>query len=176
MAGLEYPLYFQFNDDYSWSESLVVRLDTNVVAKGIYSYTSNNTFNLIYPDASPARKKEPCNIISLTNTSFIFSKQLPTVFNGTDPGYIKYVFRLTKMRNNFSGEINNVLLVTSKNDRLFLVEIHTSSFTPVNFVDSRRCVNAMSWLYGCFDTSITNPGDQECRENNKRTLYIFVGQ
>jgi hypothetical protein len=96
IAGFEYPLYFQFNDDYSWSESLVVRLDSNVVDKGIYSYTSNNTFNLIYPAATPARKDEPCNIISLTNTSFIFSKRLPTIFNGTDPGYIKYVFRLTK--------------------------------------------------------------------------------
>jgi hypothetical protein len=96
VADLEYPLYFQFNGDSSWLESLVVNLDTTVVAKGIYSYTSNNSFNLIYPDASPSRKDEPCNIVSLTNDSFIFSKQLPTVFNGTDPGYIKYVFRLSK--------------------------------------------------------------------------------
>jgi len=96
MAYLEYPLYFQFNDDYTWSESLVVRLDSNVVDEGTYSYTSNKTFNLIYPDANPARKDEPCDIISLTNTSFIFSKRLPTVFNGTSPGYVKYVFRFTK--------------------------------------------------------------------------------
>ena len=96
IADLEYPLYFQFNEDYSWSESLVERLDTSIVANGTYNYTSNDTFNLIYPNASPTRKDEPCNIISLTNTSFIFSKRLPTIFNGTYPGYIKYVFRLTK--------------------------------------------------------------------------------
>jgi hypothetical protein len=96
VADLKDPLYFQFNNDYSWSESLILRSDTDVVAKGIYNYTSNNTFNLTYPDASPARKEEPCNIISLTNTSFIFSKRRITVFNGTDPGYVKYVFRLTK--------------------------------------------------------------------------------
>ena len=96
VADLKYPLYFQFNDDHSWSESLVLRSDTDVVAKGTYIYTSSNTFNLIYPDANPTRKEEPCNIISLTNTSFIFSKRRQTVFNGADPGNIKYVFRLTK--------------------------------------------------------------------------------
>jgi len=96
IPGLYYPLYFEFNRDNSWSESVVVRVDTTVVAKGTYSYTSDSTFDLVYPDATPTRKNEPCNIISLTNTSFIFSKQLPTVFNGTDSGYIKYVYRLTK--------------------------------------------------------------------------------
>lgn len=94
--GLQYPLYFQFNDDHSWSEALVAGADTTIVAKGTYSSASNNMFNLMYPDANPAKQNEPCNILSLTNTSFIFSKQLPTVFNGRDPGSIKYVFRLTK--------------------------------------------------------------------------------
>jgi len=93
--GLYYPYYFQFNDDYSWTESLVVRMDTNIVAKGTYSYTSDSSFNLMYPDANPTRSDEPCKIVSLTNTSLIFSKMLPTVFNGTDSGYIKLVYRLT---------------------------------------------------------------------------------
>jgi hypothetical protein len=96
IADLKYPLYFQFNGDQSWSESLAAGLDTTVVAEGIYNYASNNTFTLIYPDANPARKVEPCKIISLSNSSFIFSKQVSTIFNGTEPGYIKYVFRLTK--------------------------------------------------------------------------------
>jgi len=96
IAGLDYPLNFQFNDDSSWSESLVAGSDTTVVAEGTYSYTSGNFFTLMYPFASPSRKNEPCDIISLTNTSFIFSKQRPTAFNGTDPGNIKYVFRLKK--------------------------------------------------------------------------------
>jgi hypothetical protein len=50
----------------------------------------------MYPDAVPARKEEPCKIISLTNTSFSFSKTLPAIFNGTDSGYIKNVFKLLK--------------------------------------------------------------------------------
>ena len=96
VEDLQYPLYFQFNVDHTWLEALVANADTTTVAKGTYTDASDNTFNLKYPDASPARQDELCNVISLTNTSFIFSKQLPTVFNGRDPGSIKYVFRLTK--------------------------------------------------------------------------------
>jgi hypothetical protein len=96
IAGLNYPLYFQFNDDSSWSESLVAGSDTSIVAEGTYSYTSGNAFTLVYPFASPARKDEPCDIISLTNSSFVFSKKRSTVFNGTDSGYIKYLFRLKR--------------------------------------------------------------------------------
>ena len=96
VKDLQYPLFFQFNDDHTWSEGLLANADTTIVAKGTYSDISNNMFNLMYPDASPVKQNEPCNIISLTNTSFIFSKQLPAVFNGRDPGSVKYVFRLTK--------------------------------------------------------------------------------
>ena len=96
VEDLEYLLYFKFNDDQTWSEALVISADTTIAAKGTYSYTSDSTFDLVYPDARPAKRDELCNIISLANTSFVFSKQLPTVFNGTDPGSIKYVFRLTK--------------------------------------------------------------------------------
>jgi len=96
VVGLNEPLYFQFNEDSSWSESLVDHSDTIVVTEGIYSYTSANSFTLVYPNASPTRKNEPCDIISLTSSSFVFSKQRPTVFNGTEPGNIKYVFKLKK--------------------------------------------------------------------------------
>jgi len=96
IAGINDPLYFQFEEDSTWFESLVGGSDTTVVTEGTYSYSSSNAFTLMYPNASPTRKNEPCSIISLTNTSFIFSKQRSTVFNGTDPGSIKYVFRLRK--------------------------------------------------------------------------------
>jgi hypothetical protein len=96
IAGLNEPLYFQFNEDSSWSESLVDHSDTTVVTEGIYSYTSANSFTLVYPNATPTRKNEPCDILSLTRSSFVFSKQRPTVFNGTFPGNIKYVFKLKK--------------------------------------------------------------------------------
>jgi hypothetical protein len=91
-----YPLYFKFNADYSWSEALIVRVDTAIVSKGTYSYTSDSTFDLMYPDATPARKDQPCKIVSLTNSLFSFSELYPTVFNGTDSGYIKHVFKLLK--------------------------------------------------------------------------------
>ena len=94
VAGLNEPLYFQFNEDSSWSESLVDHSDTIVVTEGIYSYTSASRFTLVYPNATPSRKNEPCDIISLTSSLFVFSKQRPTVFNGTEPGSMKYVFRL----------------------------------------------------------------------------------
>src|SRR4030095_16445097 len=74
IPGIYYPLYFKFNNDYSWSEALIVRVDTTIVSKGTYSYTSDSTFDLMYPDAVPARKEEPCKIISLTNVSFSFSQ------------------------------------------------------------------------------------------------------
>jgi len=96
VTGLNDPLYFEFNEDSSWSESLVSGTDTNVVTEGTYSYTSASSFTLIYPTATPTRKSEPCTIISLTTSSFIFSKQRATVFNGTDPGNIKYLFRLRR--------------------------------------------------------------------------------
>ena len=96
IPGIYYPLYFKFNNDYSWSEALIVRVDTTIVSKGTYSYTSDSTFDLMYPDAVPAMKDELCKIVSLTNSSFSFSKMLPTVFNGTDSGYIKRVFKLLK--------------------------------------------------------------------------------
>jgi hypothetical protein len=95
-VGINDSLYFQFNEDSSWFESLVAGVDTTIITEGTYSYTSPNSFTLVYPTASPTRKMEPCNIISLTNTSFIFSKQRQTVFNGINPGSIKYLFRLRK--------------------------------------------------------------------------------
>src|SRR5690242_4099113 len=59
IPGVYYPLYFKFNNDYSWSEALIVRADTSILSKGTYSYTSDSTFDLVYPDAVPARKDEP---------------------------------------------------------------------------------------------------------------------
>jgi len=91
-----YPLYFKFNNDYSWSEALIVRVDTTVVSKGTYSYTSDSTFDLKYSDATPGRKDQPCKIVSLTNSLFSFSEMYPTVFNGMDSGYIKHIFKLLK--------------------------------------------------------------------------------
>ena len=41
-AVINYPIYFQFKDDGSWLEALIVNLDTSVVTKGTYSYISGS--------------------------------------------------------------------------------------------------------------------------------------
>ena len=94
----DYPYRFQFNNDHSWAESSHFPSDADyIVATGTYVLTSDSTFTLTYPSAVAGKETEPCKIISISGTSFVFSKELSTVFNGIDPGYIKYVFRLTKL-------------------------------------------------------------------------------
>ncbi len=94
----DHPYRFRFNDDYSWVESLHSPSDPDyIAANGTYTITSDSTFTLMYVTAVGGKEIEPCKILSLTGTSFVFSKQLTTVFNGTVPGYIKYVFQLTKL-------------------------------------------------------------------------------
>ena len=93
----DYPYRFQFNSDYSFSEEMhLTSAPDYIINNGNYSLTSDSSFTLIYPNAVAGKEVEPCKILSLTNTSFAFSKQLATVFNGTDPGYIKYVYKLTR--------------------------------------------------------------------------------
>ncbi|GAA4087225.1 hypothetical protein [Mucilaginibacter panaciglaebae] len=92
--------YFLFNTDSSWVESLSSVPDSlrneGMVSEGTYWLTSDSTFTLIYPKASPGRINEACQILYFSNKLFIFSKQLPTIYNGVDTGHIKYVFRLYK--------------------------------------------------------------------------------
>ena len=94
----DYPYRFQFNNDLSWTESFHSPGDPDyVAANGTYSFNSDTTFILMYVAAAAGKQVEPCKIISVTDTSFVFSKELRTFFNGTDPGYIKYVFQLTRL-------------------------------------------------------------------------------
>jgi hypothetical protein len=94
----DFPYRFQFNDDDTWTESSHFPTDPDyIAANGTYTITSDSTFTLMYVTAVSSREIEPCKILSLTSTSLVFSKQLTTVFDGTDPGYIKYVFKLTKL-------------------------------------------------------------------------------
>jgi hypothetical protein len=86
--------YFQFNSDTSWVESLVPDTLSDLGITGTYTITSDSTFTLLNPKASPPAT--PCTILSLADTLFVFSHQHPTAFNGTDSGYIKYVFQLKK--------------------------------------------------------------------------------
>jgi len=86
--------YFQFNSDKSWVESLVPDTLSDLGLTGTYTVTSDSTFTLLNPKAMPP--ETPCAILFLTDTAFSFSHQRPTAFNGSDSGYIKYVFQLKK--------------------------------------------------------------------------------
>lgn len=98
IGAVDYPYRFRFNNDFSWIESSHFPNDPDYIASnGTYTVSSDSTFTLEYTTAVSSKEIEPCKILSLTNTSFVFSKQLATVFNGTDSGYIKYVFKLTKL-------------------------------------------------------------------------------
>jgi hypothetical protein len=94
----DYPYHLQFNTDHSFIEDMHSPSNPSyIVTNGTYSLTSDSTFTLIYPTAVAGKEVEPCKIVLLSNTSFVFSKQLTTVFNGTEPGYIKYVYQLTRL-------------------------------------------------------------------------------
>jgi hypothetical protein len=55
---------------------------------------ADTTFTLINKNL-PAQPEE-CRILSLTDTSFSFSHQRTTLFNGVTPGFLEYVFQLKK--------------------------------------------------------------------------------
>ena len=93
----DYPYRFQFNPDYSWVESVHFATDPNFIAThGTFTLPLDSNFTLIYQDATASRQIEPCKVLLLTNSRFSFSKRLATVFNGTEPGYIEYVYGLTR--------------------------------------------------------------------------------
>lgn len=97
-AGNNIYFRYQFNDDQTWSQSFSSSLQGpfQLSTAGTYSVTSDSTFTLFNPNATPDRMTIPCTISSFTATKLIFSTKEPTVFNGTDPGYIEAVFSLTK--------------------------------------------------------------------------------
>lgn len=93
----DYPYRFQFNSDYSWVETVHFPNDPSFVASnGTYAMAADSNFTLFYQNASAGRQIEPCKLLLLTNSRFSFSKRLATVFNGTEPGYINYVYNLTR--------------------------------------------------------------------------------
>ena len=94
----DYPYRFQFDNDGSFMETMHLPSNSDyTVSKGSYSFTSDSNFTITYPTAVAGKEVEPCELILLNPTSFVFSKKLATVFNGTEPGYIKYVYQLTRL-------------------------------------------------------------------------------
>ena len=96
--GTIYPepdrYFFQFNNNNSWNETLSADPGSNIGESGSYVMHGDTSFTLININA-PANAVE-CHITTLTAFSFVFAFQRPTLFNGTTPGYLKYIFELRK--------------------------------------------------------------------------------
>lgn len=88
--------YFHFQADHSWQESFTPDVVSGDKITGTYVLTSDSTFVLVNPAAIPKTDSIPSKILSLSQSSFVFSNRRVTTFNGTDPGYILYVFHLKK--------------------------------------------------------------------------------
>ena len=85
--------YFQFNNDLTWLENLTPDLSP-AGESGTYSLKADTGFTLI--NKNLPLQPEECKILSLTSTSFQFSHQRPTLFNGVTPGSLEYIFKMKK--------------------------------------------------------------------------------
>lgn len=84
--------YFQFNADATWRESLLPDSLADAGLNGQYTVTSDTTFTI----SGSNRTDEPCRIVSLSDSVFIFSHQRSADFNGMIPGFLQYVFHMSK--------------------------------------------------------------------------------
>src|SRR5215471_10271519 len=85
--------YFQFNADMTWLENLTPDISP-AGEEGNYVLHSDTSFTLV--NANAAASPEECKIITLTNSSFVFSHQRPTLYNGVTPGFLEYIFKMQK--------------------------------------------------------------------------------
>lgn len=84
--------FFTFNTDGTWIESLLPDSLADAGLNGHFDITSDTTF--IIHNATGL--DEPCHIDSLTTSLFVWRHRRAADFNGTIPGYLDYVFRMTK--------------------------------------------------------------------------------
>lgn len=96
--GTTYPepsyFYFLFNADNSWVENLAPDPNLPLDETGSYVLHADASFTLINKDL-PSSPVE-CKITALTDTSFTFTHQKSTKFNGITNGYLEYIFKLKK--------------------------------------------------------------------------------
>jgi len=85
--------YFQFNTDMTWLENLTTDVSP-AGESGNYLMHADTGFTLINKNV-PSTPEE-CKIVSITNSSFVFTHTEPTLFNGVTPGFLEYVFRMTR--------------------------------------------------------------------------------
>jgi len=85
--------YFQFNANFTWVENLAPNVNP-IGESGTYTLLADTAFTLVNEHV-PSQPEE-CKIVALTDTTFIFSHQRATLYNGITPGFLEYVFKLKK--------------------------------------------------------------------------------
>ncbi|GAB3917305.1 hypothetical protein [Mucilaginibacter boryungensis] len=95
-TGYAEPAYyfFQFNADNTWVENLDPAPTNPLGESGRYVLHADTSFTLINVNL-PSSPVE-CKIVSLSGSSFVFSHQKATLYNGVTPGRLEYVFELKK--------------------------------------------------------------------------------
>ena len=84
--------YYQFNSNNTWMEVLADSLSINGLG-GTWSISNDSSFVLVNP-AAP--EPEPCKMDTLTSGIFVFHHERGTHYNGVTPGYIRYLFHMTR--------------------------------------------------------------------------------
>jgi len=97
--GTTYPepsyYYFNFKNDGTWVEVLSPDTPDDIGESGNYILHADTGFSLTNSSA-PALAPVECKIVSLSDTSFVFTHQKATLYNGVTRGYLEYVFKLGK--------------------------------------------------------------------------------
>jgi hypothetical protein len=86
--------YFNFNTDGTWVEVLSPDISSDIGESGNYVVHADTSFTLTNINA-PSLPVE-CTIVSVSDTSFVFTHQKATLYNGVTRGYLEYVFKLKK--------------------------------------------------------------------------------
>jgi hypothetical protein len=84
--------YYQFNSNSTWTEMLSDSLSVNGMG-GTYSISGDSSFTLVNP-AAPS--PEICGMDTLNASTFVFHHSRGTHYNGVTPGYVRYLFHMTR--------------------------------------------------------------------------------
>jgi len=97
--GTTYPepsyYYYHFNNNGTWLEVVSPDPPANPGETGNYILHADTSFGLTYAGA-PALPPVEFKIVSISDTSFVFTRQKATLYNGVTRGYLEYIFKLYK--------------------------------------------------------------------------------
>ncbi|HVV02950.1 MAG TPA: lipocalin family protein [Puia sp.] len=86
--------YYQFNSDLTWLENLTPDISP-AGESGSYTVNADTTAFTLINKNLPSQPVE-CKVVSLTSTSFVFSHQHATKYNGITPGSLEYIFKMRR--------------------------------------------------------------------------------